>query len=102
MPQPNPVAARTFAAGYLFGVPLGELGLFTSVIMGLASGFAAFFLATFLGILFILIANAGAHQTLDYAWSYKRIGLPVGLGVAVVALGYLGMLWIRRQVRRQS
>jgi hypothetical protein len=32
--------------------------------------------------------------------TYKRVGLPVGLLVLVVTLGYLGTLWVRRQLRR--
>lgn len=90
---------RTLGAGYLFGVPVKDLGWFASLLMGLATGFAAFFLATFVGIVSILVLNANGHHA-NYAWSYTRVGLPVGVVVAVVALGYLAMLWARRQIRR--
>ena len=36
--------------GRLFGIPLGELGLFSSLLIGAATAFAAFFAGTFLGI----------------------------------------------------
>jgi hypothetical protein len=36
----------------------------------------------------------------DFTLSYRRIGLPVGLVVLVVALAYLGTVWVRRQIRR--
>jgi hypothetical protein len=84
----------------LFGVPVGDLGWFASLLMGTATGFAAFFAATFFGIVYVLICNSAGHQTLDYSLSYKRIGLPAGILVLMVSLGYLGLLWVRRMTRR--
>jgi hypothetical protein len=91
---------RTFGEGYLFGVPLGDLGWFASVLMGTAAGFAAFFASTFVGIIGILTYNLATHHAVDLTISYRWIGLPVGLMVLVVALGYLGTLWVRRLTRR--
>jgi hypothetical protein len=91
---------RTFGAGYLFGVPLGDLGWFQTALMSAASGFLAFFAATFLGIMTILIWNATTHGTVDFAVSYKWIGLPVGLLVLATASLYLGSLWVKRMVRK--
>lgn len=85
--------------GTLLGIPLGDLGWFTSILMGLATGFAAFFAATFVGIVVILISHIAGHQT-DYTLAYRRIGLPIGLLVGIAALLYLGTLWVRRIVRR--
>lgn len=99
MPEPSYTTPRTIGAGYLFGVPVGDLGWFASLLMGLASGMAAFFLATFVGIMSILIWNAAGHHA-DYAWSYLRIGLPVGAVVGLAALTYLGILWTKRITRR--
>ena len=95
--RPGP---RTFGAGYFFGIPLMDMGWFASLLMGFASGFLAFFAATFCGIVFILTWNSTGHHPLDYAWSYTRIGLPTGLVIGAIALSYLAMLWIRRQTRR--
>ena len=92
--------ARLRGAGVLFGVPFGDLGLFASLLMGAAASFAAFFAATFVGIISILIYNSLGHS-MDYAYSYLRLGLPVGVLVLAVAMGYLGTLWVRRQVRRR-
>jgi hypothetical protein len=91
---------RTSGSGYLFGIPLGDLGWFASLVMSFAMGFAAFFAATFFAIFGVLIYNTATHRTLDFALTYKRVGLPVGLLVLVVALGYLGTLWVRRQLRK--
>ena len=91
---------RTFGSGYLFGVPLGDLGWFTSLLMSFALGFAAFFAATFCAIFSVLIYNTATHHAVDFALTYKRVGLPVGLLVLAAALGYLGTMWVRRQLRK--
>jgi hypothetical protein len=93
-------AARTAAArrGMLFGIPLGELGWFQSLLMGTAIGFAAFFLTTCIAIFSILTLNTAAHRTIDFAISYRDIGLPVGLLVLVIAYSYLGFQWVRRKI----
>ena len=112
MPQTSSANARAthanLAAGTLFGVPLGDLGWFASLLMGVASGFMAFFAATFCAIVFILIYNSAAHGNIgstthgniDFAFSYRWVGLPVGLLVMAVALSYLGTLWLKRILRR--
>jgi hypothetical protein len=91
---------KAFGAGYVFGVPVGDLGWFTSLLMGVASGFAAFFAATFCGIFGILIWNTATHGTVDFALSYRAVGLPVGLLVMAVALTFLGTMWVRRMLRK--
>jgi hypothetical protein len=91
--------AKTFAAGYVFGAPVKDLGWLASLIMGLASGFIAFFIATFAGIVFVLFWNAAGHHA-DYTVSYRLMGLPAGVLVAVVSLAYLGVFWVKRITRR--
>jgi hypothetical protein len=88
------------SAATLFGIPLGELGWFASLLMGTATGFAAFFAATFCAIFSILILNSAGHRSIDFALSYRRVGFPVGMVVLVTAWSYLGTLWVRRQMRR--
>jgi hypothetical protein len=80
----------------LFGAPVGELGWFASLLMGAAVGFAAFFLATFVGIVGIMIYNTATHGRVDYALSYLRGGLVVGSLTLIVAWSYLGRLWVKR------
>jgi hypothetical protein len=93
-------APRVTGDRYLFGVPPGGLGWFASLLIGTAAGFAAFFAATFCGIFGILIYNATTHRAVDFAASYRLVGLPIGLVVLVLALGYLGTLWVRGLGRR--
>ena len=90
---------KSFANGYVFGAPVRDLGWFASLLMGLASGMAAFFFATFLGIFTILMLNAFGHKA-DYTISYRLVGLPVGLVVMVGALGYLATFWAKRVLRK--
>jgi hypothetical protein len=92
----NATSPRTIGSGYLFGVPLGDLGWFASLLMG----FAAFFAATFCAIFAVLFYNTATHHAVDFALTYRRAGLPVGLVVLAVSLGYLGTLWVKRQLRK--
>ena len=92
--------ARTFGDGYLFGIPMGDLGWFGSLLIGLASGFIAFFATTFVSIVAILIYNSAAHANVDFGVSYRRIGLPIGLAIGAFALIYLARLWFKRVLRR--
>lgn len=80
----------------IFGAPIGELGFFTTVLFGGVLGFAAFFVTTFLGIITILLYNSSGHAPVNFAYSYLRFGMPVGLVVAVVVWAYLGRLWVAR------
>jgi len=104
MTQPSPTNApatlKTFGAGYVFGIPLGDLGWFGSLLIGVASGFFAFFASTFCAIFVILICNTAFHGTIDFAYSYSRVGFPIGMVVMIAALAYLGALWFKRILRR--
>jgi hypothetical protein len=91
---------RAIGGGYFFGVPVGDLGWFASLLIGTATGFAAFFAATFCGIFAILIYNSLAHRAVDFAASYRFIGLPVGVVTLILAYFYLGILWVKRLGRR--
>jgi hypothetical protein len=91
---------RARREGTLFGIPLGDLGWFQSLLMGLAAGFTAFFLATFLAIVGFGIYTVATHQPVDFALTYKRIGFPIGLVVGIASLSFLAVQWIRRITRK--
>ena len=84
----------------LFGIPMGDLRWFASLLIGAAAGFSAFFAATFLGIIGIMVYNSSTHHTVDYALSYQRGGLIAGIVTLVLAWGYLGTLWVKRITRK--
>lgn len=100
-PISSPSAGRPGEV-FLFGIPIGQLGWFATLLMGTAAGFAAFFAATFLGIIGLVISSAASHTTLDYSLAYRRIGLPVGLLVLVCSLAFLISLRIRRGLRKED
>ena len=86
-------------SGKVFGIPLGDFGFFTSLLMAFAVGFLSFFLFTFLAIVGISIYNGMGHHV-DLAASYKYISFPAGCVVLVISLIFFGSLWVRRKVSR--
>jgi len=86
--------------GVLFGIPLGDLGWFASLLMGVATGMAAFFATTFCAIIGMLVYTTTTHHPVDFAETYRRAGFPVGVVVMALALGYLGVQWSRRMIRK--
>ena len=85
------------ATGTYFGIPLGDLGFITSILMACTLGFLSFFLLTFLSIIGIMVYNGMGHQ-LDYASGYKFVALPVSCVVLLASLTFFGTLWLRRKV----
>src|SRR6201986_3990519 len=96
--QQNPYqGASPRAEGKFFGIPLGDFGFFTSVLMAFTVGFLCFFLFTFLGIFGLMIYNGMGHHV-DYSASYKYIALPAACVVLAASLIFFGTLWLRRKV----
>ena len=94
--------ARARREGVFLGIPLGDLGWFSSLLMGTAIGFAAFFATTFVSIMALLFYRRGSGHNPDFAIAYRDIGFPVGVVVLVAALTYFGVLYARRMRRRQA
>jgi hypothetical protein len=101
MDSPHDIA-RARSEGVLFGIPLGDLGWFSSLLMGTATGFAAFFLTTFVSIMALLFYRVASGNNPDFAIAYRDIGFPVGVVVLILALSYLGVLYVRRMNRRRA
>jgi len=81
----------------LLGIPLGDFGLFSCLLLSLASGFLAFFASCFVAILSLLFWNGLGHHTVNYADSYRLVAFPVGVAVLVVALFFFTGTWLRRK-----
>jgi hypothetical protein len=96
---PQEQSARSSRRGVFFGVPLGELGFFSSLLMALAAGFLSFFIVTFVAIFAIMIYNGFGHSV-NYADSYKLISFPIGCLSLVASLTFFGILWLRRKLSR--
>jgi hypothetical protein len=92
------VERKTLASGYLFGAPVKDFGFFATLLIGFATGFIVFFAATFVGIVVVMVMIATGHPA-DYTLSYRAVGLPAGIVAGLLALGYLGTMWVKRMVR---
>jgi hypothetical protein len=79
----------------VLGFPLRGFGLFTSLLLSFATALFTFCLTTMIAIFSLLIWNLGGKHSIDYADSYRFIGLPAGLVVLVLALPFFLVLWIR-------
>jgi len=86
--------------GQLFGIPFEDLGWFQSLIMGVATGMAAFFLTTFVAIMAMLVYMVATGRHPDFADTYRLAGFPVGVVVMALALVFLGVQWARRMKRK--
>jgi hypothetical protein len=93
---------RARREGVFLGIPLGDLGWFSSLLMGMATGFAAFFATTFVSIMALLFYRISSGHNPDFAIAYRDIGFPVGVVVLIAALTYLGFLYARRMRRRHA
>ncbi len=104
MPQPNasrPLYAPGYTGPRFLGAPVGDFSVLQTLLIVAASGVASFFAATFLAIMTILFLNEGMHRQIDFAVSYRWVGLPVGIAMLCVAALYLGSLLAMR-LRRKS
>jgi hypothetical protein len=83
--------------GRIFGLPLGELGLFSSLLMATAFGFLIFFATCFVSILGLLFYNQAGHHV-NMADSYLYVAFPAGLAAWGLAFVVLLGLWLRRKL----
>lgn len=88
------------SGGTFLGFPLQGFGLFTSLLLALASAFFAFFASTTLAIFALLVWNLFGHHTVNYANSYRFVGFPAGVVTLLVALPLFGALWFRAKLKK--
>ena len=84
----------------VLGFPLEGFGLFTSLLLSLASAFFTFFASTTIAIFSLLGWNIFGHHTVNYADSYRYVGFPAGVIVLVVALPVFATLWFRAKLKK--
>lgn len=82
----------------VLGFPLKGFGLFTSLLLSVATGFFTFFAATFVAIISLLMWNQIGGHTVNYADSYLYVGFPAGVAALFVALIVFGTLWVRSKL----
>jgi hypothetical protein len=94
------VKAQRSSGGTILGFPLEGFGLFTSLLLALASAFFTFFATTCIAIFSLLGWNLFGHHAVSYADSYRYVGFPAGVVVLIVALPVFGTLWVRAKLRQ--
>jgi hypothetical protein len=85
-------------SGKVFGIPLGDLGLFSSLLMAVAFGFLVFFATCFVAIFSLLFYNQAGHHSVNMADSYRYVAFPAGVIALTLALVVLLGLWARRKI----
>jgi hypothetical protein len=94
-----PPAPRSGAGtGKVFGVPLGDLGLFSSLLIAFAFGFLVFFATCFVAIFSLLFYNEAGHHSINMADSYRYVAFPAGAAALALALVVLLGFWVRRKL----
>jgi len=86
--------------GKVLGFPLEGFGLFTSLLLSVASAFFTFFAVTCIAIFSLLGWNLIGHHTVNYADSYLYAGFPAGMIVLALALPVFATLWVRAKLRK--
>jgi hypothetical protein len=94
------ITQRRGAEGRIFGFPLEGFSLFQSLLMALASAFLTFFATTCISIFAIMAWNVLGGHSVNYADTYRYVGLPASVVVLIVALPLFLVLWVRGKVRK--
>ena len=84
----------------LFGFPLEGFSLFQSLLLAVASAFLTFFAATCIAIFALLGWNYLGGHSVNFADTYRYVGLPAGVLVLLVAVPFFGALWVRAKMRK--
>lgn len=86
------------AGGKFLGFPLEGFGLFTSLLLSLATGFFTFFATTFVAIFALLAWNGIGGNSVSYIDTYRYVGFPAGIAALFVAMIVFGTLWMRAKL----
>lgn len=93
-------AHHSTGEGRILGFPLEGFGLFTSLLLAVASAFFTFFAVTCIAIFSLLAWNLLGHHRVNYADSYLYAGFPAGVIVLALALPLFAFLWLRAKLHK--
>jgi|GEM_PF-5387250 len=82
------------------GAPVGDFSVLQTIMLTLASGAIAFFIATFLSIMTLLVFTMFGRKA-DFTITYRYFGVPAAIVMFLVAGIYLTFVLIQR-IRRQK
>lgn len=86
--------------GKVLGFPLEGFSLFQSLLLSLAAAFFTFFATTCIAIFALLGWNLLGGHSVNFADTYRYVGLPAGVLALVVALPFFLVLWVRAKVQK--
>jgi ABC-type nickel/cobalt efflux system permease component RcnA len=86
--------------GTVWGFPLEGFSLFQGLLLTFAAALFTFCAATCISIFALLAWNLLGSHSVNFADTYRYVGLPASLVVLAVALPYFFILWIRAKVRQ--
>jgi uncharacterized membrane protein len=98
MSNHDTIAAPVPHPSKVFGIPLGDMGFFHSLLIACIFAVMAFFATCFVAILGLLVYNEAGHHAVDMADVYIYAAAPVGLVALIVALAVLMGFWVRRKI----
>lgn len=98
MSEQNSIAASIPEPAKIFGIPLGDMGFFHSLMVACIFAVIAFFAACFFAIFGLLIYNQAGHHSVDMADAYIYGATPVGIAALAVAIVVLMGMWLRRKL----
>ena len=90
--------SATTAPARLLGIPLGDFGFLSSILLAFATGFLAFFSSCFVAIFALLFWNTLGHHSVNYADSYLFVAFPLGVVVTAAGLVFFTGAWLRRRM----
>jgi hypothetical protein len=93
----NTISAQPPQPSKVFGIPLGDMGFFHSLLIACIFGVMAFFATCFIAIVGLLIYNEAGHHTVDMADAYIYAATPLGILALAIALAVLLGIWMRRK-----
>ena len=93
-------SAQSGRGGRIFGFPLEGFTLFQSLLLAVASAFLTFFATTCISIFALLAWNVLGGHAVNYADTYRYVGLPAGLLVLIIALPFFLVLWMRAKLSK--
>ncbi len=99
--QRGNVIAPGYTGPRLFGAPVGDFGVFQTVLLTAAAGFVSFFASTFLAIMTLLVVMSTGRKV-DFSLAYRWVGLPVGIVMMLAAGIFLGSALVGRLRRSGS
>ena len=85
--------------GKILGFPLQGFSLFQGMLLSIAAGLLAFWIATGLSIFALLFWNLFGKHSVNFADTYRYIGLPAGLIAFAVAVPFFIFVWMRGKLQ---